>query len=81
MISLLSQAPRRSRQVLFLSGNTRVNYFWVSKYLEENAGGAAVKLTNEDIAAITKFANDADLPGDRYGGTVGGMVHVESPEL
>lgn len=51
------------------------------KYLQENAGAAALKLTNEEIAAITTIAKDADLPGERYAGVMHGMAHVESPAL
>ncbi|KAJ7629480.1 NADP-dependent oxidoreductase domain-containing protein [Mycena polygramma] len=35
------------------------------KYLEENLGASAVKLSNEEIAAVRKIAEEADVPGDR----------------
>ena len=47
----------------------------------ENAGAAAVKLTSEEIAAITKIAQEADIPGERYPAQMLKTVNVQSPVL
>ncbi|KAF9467630.1 NADP-dependent oxidoreductase domain-containing protein [Collybia nuda] len=51
------------------------------KYLEENIGAANVKLTPEEVAAVRKLADDADIPGDRYGEANQKLVYQDSPEL
>lgn len=51
------------------------------KYIKENVGAAAVKLTREDIAAITKITTDADLVGGRYADAIIQMMYTDSPAL
>ncbi|THU76853.1 Aldo/keto reductase [Dendrothele bispora CBS 962.96] len=53
-----------------------------SKYLEENAGAAKVKLSPEEIDSIRKIAEEANkIPGDRYGPASMQHVLVPSPPL
>ncbi|KAK0187238.1 NADP-dependent oxidoreductase domain-containing protein [Armillaria mellea] len=51
------------------------------KYLEENLGAAKVKLSQDEIIAIRKLAEESDVPGTRY--SVAGMSSVlqGTPEL
>ncbi|KAF5347215.1 hypothetical protein D9758_011047 [Tetrapyrgos nigripes] len=52
------------------------------KYVEENAGAAAVKLSPEEIASIREIAVDASkIPGERYGSAGMSAVLVQSPPL
>jgi hypothetical protein len=51
------------------------------QYLEENAGAAALRLTSDEIAAITKIAEEADIPGERYGPASFAKVQSDSPAL
>ncbi|KAJ8091804.1 Aldo-keto reductase str7 [Marasmius tenuissimus] len=51
------------------------------KYLKENMGAANIKLSPEEVALIRKYAQESEIPGDRYGAM--GMQHVlkQSPPL
>ncbi|KAG7085621.1 Aldo-keto reductase str7 [Marasmius oreades] len=51
------------------------------KYLKENMGAAAIKLTPEEIALIRKYSEECQVPGERYGPS--SMQHVlkQSPPL
>jgi hypothetical protein len=40
-----------------------------------------VKLTPEEVAAVRKLADDAEIPGNRYGETHTSQVYIDSPEL
>jgi hypothetical protein len=52
-----------------------------SQYVEENAGAAALELTSEEVAAITKIAEEAEIPGERYGPSSLAKILVSSPAL
>ncbi|KAK7460545.1 Aldo-keto reductase str7 [Stygiomarasmius scandens] len=53
-----------------------------AKYIEENAGAAKVKLSQEEIDAIRKIAEEANkIPGDRYGPNSMQHVLISSPPL
>jgi hypothetical protein len=47
----------------------------------ENAAAAAVKLTNDEVAAITGIAKNADLSGGQYADSMAQLVNRESPAL
>jgi diketogulonate reductase-like aldo/keto reductase len=49
--------------------------------LKENVGAADLKLTSDEVEEITKIAEEADIPGERYGPDLLGSVLVESPAL
>ncbi|KAE9396636.1 Aldo/keto reductase [Gymnopus androsaceus JB14] len=51
------------------------------KYLKENMGGAAVKLTPEEVAAIRKIAEESEIPGERYPEAALATVMVDTPPL
>ncbi|KIK60264.1 hypothetical protein GYMLUDRAFT_97303 [Collybiopsis luxurians FD-317 M1] len=52
------------------------------KYLLENVGAAAVKLSQEEIDTIRKIAEEADqLPGDRFQPGWRDIAYTESPQL
>ncbi|KAK0434540.1 NADP-dependent oxidoreductase domain-containing protein [Desarmillaria tabescens] len=51
------------------------------KYLEENLGAAKVQLSQGEIAAIRKLAEESDIPGARYGATGMAAVMQATPEL
>jgi hypothetical protein len=51
------------------------------QYLEENAGAAALRLTSDEVAAITKIAEEANIPGERYGPANLAKVLTDSPPL
>ncbi|KAK0200332.1 NADP-dependent oxidoreductase domain-containing protein [Desarmillaria ectypa] len=51
------------------------------KYLEENLGAAKVKLSQEEIAAIRKLAEESDIPGTRYSAAGMASVLQATPEL
>lgn len=40
-----------------------------------------MKLTPEEVAGVRKLADDADIPGERYGEMNLNMVLIDSPEL
>lgn len=40
-----------------------------------------MKLTPEEVAAVRKLADDADIPGGRYGEANLNMVLIDSPAL
>ncbi|KAK0440638.1 NADP-dependent oxidoreductase domain-containing protein [Armillaria borealis] len=50
------------------------------KYLDENFGAAKVKLSQEEIAAIRKFA-ESDIPRTRYPEAAMALVLQGTPEL
>ncbi|KAK9458652.1 NADP-dependent oxidoreductase domain-containing protein [Lipomyces oligophaga] len=47
--------------------------------LEENVAGAEVKLTDEEVAVVTKFIESAEIKGDRYPNMTG--LYADTPEL
>ncbi|KAJ6475238.1 NADP-dependent oxidoreductase domain-containing protein [Mycena vitilis] len=49
------------------------------KYLEENLGASALKLSAEEIAAVRKIAEESEIPGERNA-RMGSML-IDSPEL
>ncbi|KAJ7153526.1 NADP-dependent oxidoreductase domain-containing protein [Mycena crocata] len=49
------------------------------KYLEENLGASAVKLSAEEVAGVRKIAEESEIPGDRNG-RMESML-LDSPEL
>ncbi|KAJ6588999.1 NADP-dependent oxidoreductase domain-containing protein [Mycena capillaripes] len=51
------------------------------KYLEENLGAAAIKLTKEEIAAVRKIAEESEIPGTRYAEARMAGLLIDSPEL
>ncbi|KAL0576633.1 Aldo-keto reductase str7 [Marasmius crinis-equi] len=51
------------------------------KYLQENMGAEKVKLTPEEVALIRKYAEESDIPGDRYGAASLQHVLKQSPPL
>ncbi|KAK0486611.1 NADP-dependent oxidoreductase domain-containing protein [Armillaria novae-zelandiae] len=51
------------------------------KYLEENLGAAKVKLSQEEIIAIRKLAEESDVPGARYSAAGMSSVLQDTPEL
>ena len=55
----------------------------IGQYMKENVGAGSVKLTPEEVAEITKAADEAGagIPGDMYGEGWIDLVYVESPSL
>ncbi|KAJ7119571.1 NADP-dependent oxidoreductase domain-containing protein [Mycena epipterygia] len=51
------------------------------KYLEENLGAAAVRLSPEEVSAVRKIAEESEVPGNRYDGANMAQVLLDSPEL
>ncbi|KAJ7473292.1 NADP-dependent oxidoreductase domain-containing protein [Mycena latifolia] len=51
------------------------------KYLQENMGASALRLTPEEIAAVRKIAEESEIPGGRYADNRMGMLLLDSPEL
>ncbi|SJL06546.1 related to pyridoxine 4-dehydrogenase [Armillaria ostoyae] len=51
------------------------------KYLEENLGAAKVKLSQEEVTAIRKLAEESDIPGERYAAAGMAAVLQGTPEL
>ncbi|PBK63658.1 Aldo/keto reductase [Armillaria solidipes] len=51
------------------------------KYLDENLGAAKVKLSQEEVAAIRKLAEESDVSGTRYPATGMALVLQGTPEL
>ncbi|KAJ6632596.1 NADP-dependent oxidoreductase domain-containing protein [Mycena sp. CBHHK59/15] len=51
------------------------------KYLEENLGAAAIKLSAEDIAAVRQIAEASEIPGGRYDDARMAGLLLDSPEL
>ncbi|KAF8146889.1 NADP-dependent oxidoreductase domain-containing protein [Mycena galopus ATCC 62051] len=66
---ILAQGP----EFIVIPGTKKI------KYLEENLGASAVKLTTEDIAAVRQIAEASEIPGDRSA-RMGAML-IDSPEL
>ncbi|RDB21928.1 Aldo-keto reductase yakc [NADP(+)] [Hypsizygus marmoreus] len=50
------------------------------KYLEENLSAVKVKLSPEEVDAITTIAKNAEIPGDRYDALMNATLYVNSPE-
>ena len=44
-------------------------------------GGAAVKLSPEEVAAIRKIAEESEIPGERYPEAALATVMVDTPPL
>ncbi|KAJ7280243.1 NADP-dependent oxidoreductase domain-containing protein [Mycena rebaudengoi] len=51
------------------------------KYLEENAGAAAISLSKDEIAAVRKIAEESEIPGTRYNDARMATLLIDSPEL
>ncbi|KAK0234603.1 NADP-dependent oxidoreductase domain-containing protein [Armillaria nabsnona] len=51
------------------------------KYLDENLGAAKVQLSQEDIAAVRKLAEESDVSGTRYPEAAMALVLQGTPEL
>ncbi|KAG7440159.1 Aldo/keto reductase [Guyanagaster necrorhizus] len=51
------------------------------RYLEENLGAAKVKLSQEEVVAIRKLAEESDVPGERYSEAGMATVLKATPEL
>ncbi|KAJ7123426.1 NADP-dependent oxidoreductase domain-containing protein [Mycena epipterygia] len=53
------------------------------KYLEENLGASAVKLSAQEITAVRQLAEKSasDIPGTRYSAAIMTRVLLDSPEL
>nr|A0A3B1EFQ1.1 RecName: Full=Aldo-keto reductase str7; AltName: Full=Strobilurin A biosynthesis cluster protein r7 [Strobilurus tenacellus]ATV82117.1 aldoketoreductase [Strobilurus tenacellus] len=66
---ILAQGP----EFIVIPGTKKI------KYLEENVGAASIKLTEEEVAAVRKLAEESEIPGDRNA-RMGAML-IDSPEL
>lgn len=52
------------------------------QYIKENAGAAAVKLSQQEVASVRKIAEVADkMPGDRFQPGWREIAFVETPAL
>ncbi|TFK66087.1 Aldo/keto reductase [Pluteus cervinus] len=51
-----------------------------AKYLLENMGAAQVKLSKEEVEAVTKLAKEAEIPGNRYPDAYMASTFGDTPE-
>ncbi|QLI69195.1 Aldo-keto reductase yakc [Metarhizium brunneum] len=51
------------------------------KYLEDNTGALKIKLTADEVAELRRYAEETELPGDRYPSSMASLVFRDSVPL
>lgn len=56
----LAWVAAQGEDIISIPGTTTI------KYLEDNTNALKIKLTDEEIKELRKFAEETELPGERY---------------